>query len=67
MAEPSSAIMFRLPIPLRREVEQAARENQRSLGREVLFRLQRSFADEHKNKNRRRRVRKSAGTSEARS
>lgn len=63
MAEAFSNIMFRLPVPLRREVELAARENQRSLGREVLFRLQRSFEDEHRR--RRKRVRKAAPVTEA--
>jgi Arc-like DNA binding dprotein len=56
MAEPYSNINFRLPVPLRREVEQAAAENERSLGREVLYRLQQSFQGDHKR--RRRRARK---------
>jgi hypothetical protein len=61
MADPSSAIMFRASLSLRRELEEAAQQNCRSLGKEVVYRL-----EQFNRTRRRKQVRKNAGTSEAR-
>jgi hypothetical protein len=60
MGEPVSAIMFRPPLPLKREIEQAARENQRSMAKEVLYRVQQSFREEHRQRRRDRPRRRNA-------
>jgi hypothetical protein len=60
MAEALSRINFQLPIPLKREIAQAAKENRRSMGGEVLFRLQQAIQAEHRAKRASKRSRKSA-------
>jgi hypothetical protein len=60
MAEALSRINFQLPIPLKREIALAAKENQRSMGGEVLFRLQQAIQAEHRAKRASKRGRKSA-------
>lgn len=46
MAEPTVQLLLRVSPDLKKQIEDAARENQRSINFEAIKRLERSFLDE---------------------